>query len=85
MLGRLDKVMRSCDKNADKSANLRIPLFLVELILVYFVPCVAVWCLVYISKSKPEGINSSVFVFCKNTDGEDERWGIVVHMIADFH
>ena len=34
--GGSDKVMRSCDKNADESANLRIPLFSVEPILVYF-------------------------------------------------
>ena len=59
-----DKVMRSCDKNLDESTNLRIPLFLVEIILVYFVPCVAVLCLVYIGKSKPEGINRSAFEFC---------------------
>ena len=43
--GGLDKVKRSCDKNVDKSANLRIPLFLVELILVYF--CSLYSCLVF--------------------------------------
>ena len=58
--GGLDKVMR-CDKNVDESANLRIQLFSVELI---FVLSIAVWCSVYIGKSKPEGINSSVFDFC---------------------
>ena len=29
-----------------------------------FILCVAVWCLVYMGKSKPEGINSSTFDFC---------------------
>ena len=53
--------MRLCDKNVDKSANLRIPLFLVELILVYF--CSLCSCLVF-SVYRPEGINNSVFDFC---------------------
>ena len=34
--GGSDKVTRSCDKNVDKSAILRIPSFSVELTLVYF-------------------------------------------------
>ena len=34
--GGSDKVTRSCDKNVDESAILRIPSFLVELTLVYF-------------------------------------------------
>ena len=31
---------------------------------VTFILCVAVWYLVYIGKSKPEGINSCAFDFC---------------------
>ena len=34
--GGSDKVTRSCDKNVDESAILRIPSFSVELTLVYF-------------------------------------------------
>ena len=34
--GGSDKVARSCDKNVDESAILRIPSFSVELTLVYF-------------------------------------------------
>ena len=64
--GGLDKVTRSCDKNVDESAILRIASFSVELInlSIFLFFCIAVWCLVYIGKSKPGGINSSAFDFC---------------------
>ena len=69
--GEADKVMRSSDKNVDESANLRT-IILGRTRNLSIIPCVAVWCLVCISKSKPEGINHVVY-----TD-------TVVHLISVF-